>query len=68
MLVNWFYEGFFHSVVEHGSGVFVSVVLMGVWTCPVVMLGYPDLRWVGGTSPQPHCWGMDPLGPSLLLL
>lgn len=48
MLVNWFYEGFFFSVVEWGSGVFVRVVLMGVQTCPMVMLGYPG---VGGG----HC-------------
>lgn len=53
MLVNWFYEGVFRSVVERGSGVFVSVVLMGVRTCPAVTLGYPDLGWVGGTWPQP---------------
>lgn len=39
MLVNWFYEGVFHSVVECGGAVFVSVVLMGVQMCPVVMLG-----------------------------
>lgn len=61
MLVSWFYEGVFHSVVEHGSGVFVSVVLMGAQTCPVVTLGYSDLGWVGGTWPQPCCCGTDPL-------
>jgi len=30
MPANWFYEGVFHSVVEHGRDVFVSVVLIGV--------------------------------------
>lgn len=67
MLVNWFYEGVFHSVVECGSALFVSVVLMGAWTCLVVTLGYPDLGWVWGTWPQPRCCGRDPLGSLFLL-
>lgn len=57
MLVNWFYEGVFHSVVERGSGVFVSVVLMGAQMCPVVMLGQPGVG--GGHCPQ-RCCVMDP--------
>ena len=67
MRVSWFYEGVFHSVVECGSGMFVSVMLMGVQICPTVTLGYPDLRWVGGSRAQPRCCGTDPLGSLFLL-
>lgn len=62
MLVSRFHEGVLCSVVGHGSGVFVRVVLMGVQTCPSVVLWSPGLR-VGGTpgcSPPAGaqtCWG-----------
>lgn len=48
-------QGFF--TLARGSGVFIGVVLMGVWRCPTVPLGYPDLGGWGqqGTAPlQQH--------------
>lgn len=46
-----FMQGFF--TLARGSGVFIGVVLMGAWRCPMVLLGYPDLGGWGqqGTAP-----------------
>lgn len=48
-------QGFF--ILVCGSTVFIGVVLMGVWRCPTIPLGYPDLGGWGqqGTAPlQQH--------------